>query len=82
MEEMARQLGIADRVDFLGRRSRREVQEILARSDIFVDGMRDTSSGGYSRDPFNFEQVEVTKGPSSASTPSSPWRTRRLACPT
>lgn len=36
MEEMARRLGIADRVDFLGRRSRREVQDILAQSDIFV----------------------------------------------
>lgn len=44
------------------------IRGFAARSDIFVDGMRDTSSGGYSRDPFNFEQVEVTKGPSSAST--------------
>lgn len=34
-----------------------------ARTDIFVDGVRDF--GGYSRDPFNFEQVEVTKGPAS-----------------
>lgn len=34
-----------------------------ARTDLFVDGVRDF--GGYSRDPFNFEQVEVTKGPSS-----------------
>ena len=34
-----------------------------ARSDIFVDGVRDF--GAYSRDPFNVEQVEVTKGPSS-----------------
>jgi catecholate siderophore receptor len=44
------------------------IRGFAARSDIFVDGMRDTSSGGYSRDPFVFEQVEVTKGPSSAST--------------
>ena len=44
------------------------IRGFAARSDIFVDGMRDTSSGGYSRDPFTFEQVEVTKGPSSAST--------------
>ncbi|MCW1883137.1 TonB-dependent siderophore receptor [Luteolibacter flavescens] len=44
------------------------IRGFAARSDIFVDGMRDAASGGYSRDPFNFEQVEVTKGPSSAST--------------
>jgi len=35
-----------------------------ARNDIFVDGVRDL--GPQSRDPFNLEQVEVTKGPSSA----------------
>jgi len=35
-----------------------------ARTDLFVDGVRDF--GGYSRDPFNLEQVEVTKGPSSS----------------
>ncbi len=35
-----------------------------ARTDIFIDGVRDF--GGYSRDSFNVEQVEVTKGPSSA----------------
>ncbi|HYE31924.1 MAG TPA: TonB-dependent siderophore receptor [Methylomirabilota bacterium] len=34
-----------------------------ARSDIFVDGVRDY--GAYSRDPFNIEQVEVLKGPTS-----------------
>ena len=34
-----------------------------ARTDIFVDNVRDF--GGYTRDPFNFEQVEVFKGPSS-----------------
>jgi catecholate siderophore receptor len=37
-----------------------------ARTDMFVDGVRDT--GAYSRDPFNVEQVEVSKGPSSAFT--------------
>ncbi len=37
-----------------------------ARTDIFVDNMRDI--GGYFRDPFNMEQVEVFKGPSSAQT--------------
>jgi catecholate siderophore receptor len=35
-----------------------------ARNDIFVDGVRDLSP--QSRDPFNIEQVEVTKGPTSA----------------
>jgi catecholate siderophore receptor len=35
-----------------------------ARTDFFIDGIRDV--GGYSRDPFNVEQVEVVKGPSSS----------------
>jgi catecholate siderophore receptor len=35
-----------------------------ARTDLFVDGVRDF--GGYTRDPFNLEQVEVAKGPASA----------------
>lgn len=39
-----------------------------ARSDIFVDGIRDTAGGGYSRDPFNIEQIEVAKGPSSTNS--------------
>jgi len=37
-----------------------------ARNDIFVDGVRDISP--QSRDPFNLESVEVTKGPTSAIT--------------
>jgi catecholate siderophore receptor len=37
-----------------------------ARTDLFVDGIRDF--GGYSRDPFNLEQIEVVKGPASAQT--------------
>jgi catecholate siderophore receptor len=37
-----------------------------ARNDIFVDGVRDL--GPQSRDPFNLEQVEVVKGPSSTYT--------------
>ncbi|HEY1171533.1 MAG TPA: TonB-dependent siderophore receptor [Verrucomicrobiae bacterium] len=37
-----------------------------ARTDMFIDGVRDF--GGYSRDPFNMEQVEVIKGPTSSST--------------
>lgn len=35
-----------------------------ARNDIFIDNIRDF--GGYARDPFNTEQVEVVKGPSSS----------------
>ena len=35
-----------------------------ARNDVFVDNVRDL--GPQSRDPFNLEQVEVVKGPSSA----------------
>jgi catecholate siderophore receptor len=35
-----------------------------ARTDLFVDGVRDF--GGYTRDPFNVEQIEVTKGPASS----------------
>ncbi|MBL8112394.1 MAG: TonB-dependent siderophore receptor [Acidobacteria bacterium] len=35
-----------------------------ARTDIFVDGVRDF--GGYARDPFNLEQVEIVKGPASS----------------
>jgi len=34
-----------------------------ARNDIFIDGVRDLSP--QSRDPFNIEQVEVVKGPTS-----------------
>lgn len=37
-----------------------------ARNDIFVDGVRDINP--QSRDPFNLESVEVTKGPTSAIT--------------
>jgi catecholate siderophore receptor len=35
-----------------------------ASNDMFIDGVRD--AGGYSRDTFNIEQVEVAKGPSSS----------------
>ncbi|MGH9374023.1 MAG: TonB-dependent siderophore receptor [Vicinamibacterales bacterium] len=35
-----------------------------ATNDMFIDGVRDP--GGYSRDAFNLEQVEVAKGPSSS----------------
>lgn len=34
-----------------------------AGNDFFVDGVRDL--GNYSRDPFNYEQIEVVKGPGS-----------------
>jgi catecholate siderophore receptor len=37
-----------------------------ARTDLFIDGVRD--AGGFYRDPFNIEQVEVFKGPASANT--------------
>lgn len=37
-----------------------------ARNDIYIDGVRDL--GPQSRDPFNLEQVEVVKGPTSAFT--------------
>jgi catecholate siderophore receptor len=40
------------------------IRGFSARTDIFVDGIRDF--GGYTRDSFNLEQLEVTKGPSSA----------------
>jgi catecholate siderophore receptor len=44
------------------------IRGFAARSDIFVDGFRDASSGGYTRDPFNIEQVEVVKGPASTNS--------------
>ncbi len=40
------------------------IRGFTARTDMFVDGIRDI--GGYTRDPFNYEQVEVAKGPSGA----------------
>jgi catecholate siderophore receptor len=40
------------------------IRGFSARTDLFVDGMRDL--GGYTRDAFNIEQVEVSKGPNSA----------------
>jgi len=39
------------------------IRGFSSRTDLFIDGVRDF--GGYTRDPFNLEQVEVTKGPSS-----------------
>jgi catecholate siderophore receptor len=40
------------------------IRGFSARTDVFIDGVRDF--GGYSRDPYNVEQVEVAKGPSSS----------------
>lgn len=40
------------------------VRGFSAASDIYVDGVRDVS--GYSRETFNLEQVEVTKGPNGS----------------
>jgi catecholate siderophore receptor len=42
------------------------IRGFSARTDFFIDGVRDF--GGYSRDPYNVEQVEVSKGPASAFT--------------
>src|SRR5688572_20333087 len=42
------------------------IRGFSARNDVFIDGVRDY--GAYSRDPFNIEQVEVAKGPSSSTT--------------
>ncbi len=42
------------------------IRGFSARTDIFVDGVRDF--GGYTRDSFNLDQVEVAKGPSSGIT--------------
>lgn len=39
------------------------IRGFSARSDIFLDGMRDF--GSYYRDPFNLQEVEVLQGPSS-----------------
>lgn len=40
------------------------IRGFSARSDIYLDGIRDYAA--YNRDPFNTEQVEITKGPSSS----------------
>lgn len=40
------------------------IRGFSARTDMFIDGVRDF--GGYSRDSFNLEQVEVAKGPTSS----------------
>jgi len=37
-----------------------------ASGSIFIDGVRDT--GGYSRDTYNIDQVEIAKGPAGADT--------------
>jgi catecholate siderophore receptor len=42
------------------------IRGFSARNDIYVDGVRDL--GAQSRDPFNLEQVEIVKGPSSTFT--------------
>ncbi|MEJ2743595.1 MAG: TonB-dependent siderophore receptor, partial [Gammaproteobacteria bacterium] len=40
------------------------IRGFTARNDILIDGVRDIA--GYSRDVYNIESVEVSKGPSSA----------------
>ena len=42
------------------------IRGFSARNDVYIDGVRDL--GAQSRDPFNLEQVEVVKGPSSTFT--------------
>ncbi|MCB1063987.1 MAG: TonB-dependent siderophore receptor [Verrucomicrobiae bacterium] len=42
------------------------IRGFSARTDFFIDGLRDF--GAYGRDPFNFEQIEVAKGPSSSTS--------------
>lgn len=42
------------------------IRGFSARTDLNVDGIRDF--GGYSRDTFNIEQVEVAKGPASTNS--------------
>ena len=39
------------------------IRGFAARTDTYINGVRDVN--GYYRDPFNIEQVEVTKGPAS-----------------
>ncbi len=42
------------------------IRGFSARTDLYVDGVRDIN--GFYRDPFNIEQIEVTKGPASVYT--------------
>ena len=42
------------------------IRGFSARTDLYVDGVRDLN--GFYRDPFNIEQIEVTKGPASVYT--------------
>lgn len=42
------------------------IRGFSARNDVYVDGVRDL--GPQTRDPFNLEQIEVVKGPSSVFT--------------
>lgn len=42
------------------------IRGFSARNDVYIDGVRDL--GAQSRDPFDLEQVEVVKGPSSTYT--------------
>lgn len=42
------------------------IRGFSSRTDLYIDNVRDV--GGYFRDTFNYEQVEVAKGPSSSYT--------------
>jgi catecholate siderophore receptor len=49
--------------EFMFQGNNPSIRGFVARTDIFLDGMRDF--GDYYRDPFNLEEVEVLEGPSS-----------------
>ncbi len=49
--------------EFMFQGNNPSIRGFVARTDMFLDGMRDF--GDYYRDPFNLEQVEVLEGPSS-----------------
>jgi catecholate siderophore receptor len=49
--------------EFMYQGNNPSIRGFVARTDMFLDGMRDF--GNYYRDPFNLEEVEVLEGPSS-----------------
>lgn len=49
--------------EFMWQGNNPSIRGFVARTDMFLDGMRDF--GSYYRDPFNLEAVEVLEGPSS-----------------
>ena len=49
--------------EFMWQGNNPSIRGFVARTDMFLDGMRDF--GSYYRDDFNFDQIEVLEGPSS-----------------